>query len=183
MNFAFGWNDSTQMLNCVNYDWTDCEACLTDRGVQTNPDETYLAQITLHTDHVFWDELRHEGANLRFDPIAAYAPLDGGTFFINDSPQTIATTFSNGDRLPDRAPYQPNSSPNATPVDQYTSDGTGDGLQVILNVNATTGLPNQMTDFMIFSAQSQSHLNAQGLCYIDGQHANDPYFEPVDAGS
>ena len=95
--------------------------------------------------------------------------------------QHLLATFGDGvTPLPDRAPYQPNPSPNATPANQYTNDGTGNGLQVILNVNGTTGLPNQMNDFMIFSAQSQSHLNAQGLCYIIGQHANDPYFVPAD---
>src|SRR4029077_452900 len=75
VNFAFGWNDSTSMLNCVADDKND-ESDLNDRGVVTTPDGTTIAQITMHTDHVFWDKLRQEGANLRFDPIAAYAPLD-----------------------------------------------------------------------------------------------------------
>jgi len=88
------------MLNCVNYDWTNSEDNLADRGVETNPSGTTIAQITMHTDHVFWDKLRQEGANLRFDPIAAYAPLDGGTFFINDSQQKIEATFSDGLKLP-----------------------------------------------------------------------------------
>jgi hypothetical protein len=33
-------------------------------------------------------------------------------------------------------------------------------------------------NFMAFSAQSQMHLNADGLCYDVGQHAPDPYFIP-----
>ena len=74
VNFAFGWNDATQMLNCVNYDFSSSEDNLADRGVQTNPDGTYIAQITMHTDHTFWDKVRQEGANLRFDPVAAFAP-------------------------------------------------------------------------------------------------------------
>ena len=178
VNFAFGWNDSTSMLNCVNYDWggSDPESDLANRGVSTNTSGTYIAQITMHTDHVFWDKLRQEGANLRFDPIAAYAPLDGGTFFLNDSPQKIATTFNDGVKLPDRAPFQTNPSPNAGPIG---SDGTGDGTQVVLNVNGTTGLNGALNAFMAFSAQSQSHLNAQGLCYIVGQNAGDPYFSPA----
>jgi len=180
VNFAFGWNDATQMLNCVNYDWNASEDSLADRGVETNPDGTYIAQITEHTDHTFWDKLRQEGANLRFDPIAAFAPTDGGTFWVNNSVQKLQTTFADGTTpLPDRAPFQlqPNC-PNAAPINQSTNDETGDGLQVILNVNGTSGLTNAMNVFMAFSAQSQSHLNAQGLCYVVGQHANDPYFSP-----
>jgi hypothetical protein len=176
VNFAFGWNDSTSMLNCVNYDWHNSEDSLADRGVETSPIGTVTAQITLHTDHVFWDKLRQEGANLRFDPIAAYAPLDGGTFFINDSPQKLQATFSDGTKLPDRAPFQTNPSPNAGPIG---NDGTGDGTQIVLNPNGTTGIPDALNAFMAFSAQSQSHLNAQGLCYIVGQNASDPYFSPL----
>ncbi len=176
VNFAFGWNDSTSMLNCVNYDWTNSESSLADRGVETNPNGTYISQITLHTDHVFWDKLRQEGANLRFDPIAAFAPLDGGTFFINDGPQKLQAIFSDGTRLPDRAPFQVNPSPNAGPIG---NDGTGDGTQIILNRNGTTGLSDALSAFMAFSAQSQSHLNAQGLCDILGQNAGDPFFSPL----
>ena len=182
VNFAFGWNDATQMLNCVNYDFTSSEDNLADRGVQTNPDGTYIAQITEHTDHIFWDKLRQEGANLRFDPLAAFAPTDGSLFWINNTPQKIETTFGDASKthLPDRAPYQlqPGCA-NATPANEYSNDGTGDGLQVVLNVNGTTGLTDSLPVFMAFSAQSQSHLNAQGLCYVVGQHANDPYFSPT----
>jgi len=46
-------------------------------------------------------------------------------------------------------------------------------------VNGTTGLSGALSGFMAFSAQSQSHLNAQGLCYIVGQNASDPYFRPM----
>ncbi len=42
VHFAFGWNDATQMLNCVNYDYSSSESNLEDRGVQTNPDGTLL---------------------------------------------------------------------------------------------------------------------------------------------
>jgi hypothetical protein len=182
VNFAFGWNDATQMLNCVNYDFSSSEDNLADRGVQTNPDGTYIAQITMHTDHTFWDKLRQEGANLRFDPVAAFAPTDGGTLWINDTPQKIQTTFADGaSPLPDRAPYQAQTGcANAPPLFTCTSDSDDVGCsQVVLNLNGATGLTNSLPVFMAFSARSQSHLNAQGLCYVVGQHANDPYFSPV----
>jgi hypothetical protein len=42
------------------------------------------------------------------------------------------------------------------------------------------GLPTanapDMINFMAFSAQSQMHLNANGLCYVVGQQ--DPFFNP-----
>jgi hypothetical protein len=31
---------------------------------------------------------------------------------------------------------------------------------------------------MAFSAQAQNHLNANGLCYVNGQNASDPFYVP-----
>ncbi len=36
-----------------------------------------------------------------------------------------------------------------------------------------------LANFMAFSAQSQMHLNADGLCYVKGQSASDPYYSPA----
>ena len=173
--FAFGWNDATQMVNCVNTDnGNGAEDNLANRGVQTNNNGTYIAQITIHTDHLFWDTLEHEGEPLRFDPIAAWAPAHSSLtdpFFLNDlGSQQLATTFQDGTPLPDRGPYM---TGNNLP---FASDMSG--TQVIMNTAGVTTIPNDYPDFMAFSVQSQAHLNAQGLCYIVGQHASDPFYEP-----
>jgi hypothetical protein len=193
--FAFGYDDHTQMYNCVNPDnaidqsgtcGQDSAHCLAARGVQTNNNGMYLAQITVHQDHLFWDTLEVEGEPLRFDPIAAWAPQNTSAahpFWINDlTEQRLATTFSDGTPLPDRGPYM---TGNGLP---FTSDmsppaigcdgGCGQG-QVIMNTNGVpTVSPTRYPDFMVFSVQSQMHLNAQGICYIVGQHASDPFFTP-----
>jgi hypothetical protein len=192
VQFAFGWDDHTQILNCVNAD-LGAEDDLANRGIQANPNGMYIAQITIHTDHLFWDTLEHEGEPLRFDPIAAFvnaslAYPDGGsapfatTFDLNSNNfahQPLATIFDDGNStpLPDRGPYQPNTCPNAG--GQFTTD-MGNGHQVVMNTNGVTTIdPNDYRTFMMFSVQSQAHLNAQGLCYIVGQHASDPYYHPV----
>ncbi|HUB07733.1 MAG TPA: hypothetical protein VMB50_12055 [Myxococcales bacterium] len=196
--FAFGYDDHTQMWNCVNPDnaidndpstCPDSITCLAARGVQTNNNGTYIAQITLHQDHVFWDTLEHEGEPLRFDPIAAYAPGDtslNNPFWINNlTSQKLATTFADGTPLPDRGPYMQGNTPNFDVPSDMTSppligcNGTCGQDQVIFNPNgATTVPPTNYPDFMEFSVQSQTHLNAQGICYIEGQHAADPFFTP-----
>jgi hypothetical protein len=124
---------------------------------------------------VFWDKLKQEGTPLRMDYIAAWAgsdtnatPLDLGS--LGDKP--LATTFADGTPLPDRAPYLNN------PTGAFTSDQSNPA-QVTLDLNGVTasnvaGLSN----FMAFSAQSQTHLNANGLCYIIGQNASDPFYQP-----
>jgi hypothetical protein len=182
VHFTMGWNDGTSNTNCVNADLGD-EADLTNRGVVIFPDKAAIAQVTMHVDHVFWDKLKQEGAALRFDPIAAFAPQDTSTtpFNLNTfHSQHLLTTFADGTPLPDRAPFQPNKSANAGMV---TNDTETNPLQVSLNLNGVTApdgsaFPNDLVQFMAFSAQSQMHLNAQGLCYIKGQNPADPYYAP-----
>ena len=180
---TMGWNDGTQNLNCVNADLGD-EADLANRGIVVFPDSAAIAQITMHVDHVFWDKLKQEGAALRFDPIAAFAPADTTTtpFDLNTfHTQHLLTTFADGTPLPDRAPFEPNPSPNAAPAN--TNDAQPNPLQVTMNLNGVTApdgsaFPDDLVQFMAFSAQSQMHLNAQGLCYIKGQNPADPYYAP-----
>jgi hypothetical protein len=108
------------------------------------------------------------------DPIAAWAPADTSTtpLSLNTlATKPLAVTFSDGTPLPDRAPYQNVSG-------GYTSDQSSAG-QVVLNLN---GVPSSnvagLANFMAFSAQSQMHLNANGLCYVVGQNAADPWYAP-----
>jgi hypothetical protein len=81
----------------------------------------------------------------------------------------LALTFADGTPLPDRGPYQ-----NST----FVSDQANPS-QTVLNLH---GLPSanapDVISFMAFSAQSQMHLNANGLCYVVGQHSADPFFTP-----
>ena len=183
VQFVMGWNDATSNLNCVNADLGD-EADLANRGIVVFPDSAAIAQVTMHVDHVFWDKLKQEGAALRFDPIAAFAPADTTTtpFDLNTfHTQHLLTTFADGTPLPDRAPYEPNPSPNAAAV--TSDDAQPNPLQVTLNLNGVTApdgsaFPDDIVQFMAFSAQSQMHLNAQGLCYIKGQNPADPYYAP-----
>ena len=183
VHFTLGWKDATSLTNCINNDLGD-EADLANRGIVIFPDSAAIAQVTMHVDHVFWDKLKQEGAALRFDPIAAFAPQDTSTTPFNLNTfhgQHLLTTFADGTPLPDRAPFQPNPSPNAganTPDDTQPNP-----LQVTLNLNGVTApdgsaFPDDLVQFMAFSAQSQMHLNAMGLCYIKGQNPADPYYAP-----
>ncbi|HEX3902839.1 MAG TPA: hypothetical protein VH853_08300 [Polyangia bacterium] len=184
VTFTMGWNDATSNTNCVNAD-LGAEDDLMNRGVVIFPDQASVAQMTMHVDHVFWDKLKQEGAALRFDPIAAFAPADTSTtpFSLNTfHSQHLLATFADGSPLPDRAPDQPNPSPNAganTPDDVQPNP-----LQVTFNLNGVTkpdgtAFPDDLVQFMAFSAQSQMHLNAQGLCYIKGQNPADPFYAPM----
>jgi hypothetical protein len=166
--FAFGFNDGAQNLNCANPDFGDGNTA-TNRGVQTTSSGPVVAQITLHVDHLFWDTVKQEGAPLRFDPIAAWAPTDGGSMTLLDLVgKPTDATFADGTPLPDRGTAESGAA--------YTSDQILPS-QVSLNTNSVTTVTD-LASFIVFAAQSQMHLNADGLCYIKGQYASDPYFQP-----
>jgi hypothetical protein len=170
VKFYFGWNDATSYINCENSDITGLGAAT--RGLQPSPSAAIIAQVTLHVDHMFWDKVLIEGTPLRFDPIAVWAPANSGTVPVDLTTilhRPLAATFSDGSSLPDRGPYQ---------TAGWTSDQTPPS-QVILSLN---GLPlanaPDMINFMAFSTQSQMHMNANGLCYVVGQNASDPFYSP-----
>lgn len=176
VHFLFGWNDEGSHLNCINPDFGGNED-LANRGIQPTNSGPVIAQATLHTDHLFWDILvEHDNVELRFDPIAAWAtaansnpatPLDLRTL----ANKPLATTFADGTPLPDRGQFQNPATACDTPGRPCA--------QVTMNLN---GVPADrapgLGNFMAFSAQSQMHLNSDGLCYDVGQHAPDPYFTP-----
>ena len=169
LHFVFGFNGAAQNLNGLDPDFGDGDDP-SFRGVQPTPSGEVIAQITLHVDHVFRDVLEQEGAPLRFDPIAAWAPTDGGTLDLTMlSGKPLAATFADGAPLPDRGPVISGAA-------GFTSD-QADPSQVVLDTNGVTTV-DDLAKFMVFAAQSQMHLNADGECDIKGQQASDPYFQP-----
>ena len=171
VHFMFGWDDHGSLVNCDNPDFGPGGQA--NRGVQPTNNGAVIGQVTLHVDHAFWDLVKKEGALLRFDPIAAWAPAS--TTAVNPfdiralGSKPLAATFADGTPLPDRAPFQV----TAVPTDQTNPH------QVSLDLNGVPApnLPG-IANFMAFSAQSQMHLNADGLCYVVGQEASDPYYVP-----
>jgi hypothetical protein len=172
VKFMIGWNVATSYINCQNPDNAPAIG-MASRGIQPSPSMATVAQITLHVDHVFWDKVLIEGTPLHFDPIAAWAPASAATTTVDLTTilhKPLATTFSDGTPLPDRGPYQGTS---------YTTSDQADPTKFTLNRNGL--LPDNapdMINFMAFSDQSQMHLNADGLCYVVGQNASDPFFKP-----
>lgn len=174
VHFVMGWNDSGGHIDCINPDFGAGED-LANRGVQPSSNGAVIAQVTQHVDHFFWDKLRdHDDIKLRFDPVAAWAPANttaANPFDLRTlGSKPLAATFSDGTPLPDRGPFE-------TP--SYACGGERPCAQVTMNLNGvpSTNVPG-LGNFMVFSAQSQMHLNADGLCYDVGQHSSDPYYTP-----
>jgi hypothetical protein len=149
-------------VNCQNPDNTGnpIEGEESQRGIQLFPHTPTLAQITLHTDHLFWSTTAHENLPL-FDQFAANVRrLPDGVAERALTLDDLATvpvpslTDLQGRSIPWRScvseelyvlPSQPRS---------MTFDS---GSQPISNLR----------DFVLFNARTLGHLNADGLCFVE----------------
>jgi hypothetical protein len=163
VRFTLGLAASSSYVNCRN---TDLQAVGDEfpRGIQANASSSTTVQITLHTDHVFWDTLNVEGTPLHFDAIAAQA----STYGTPDNPGTVATadlaavdftgfTTRGGEPLPWRS---------------VVPDYTAPAGQMTYNSNGTSfSVANSLAAYLSYSAASGGHMNADGECEVQNNFA------------
>ncbi len=159
VDFRFGLEGNVSYLNCQNPDnWGEpLEGEESQRGVQMLPNRVTTAQITIHTDHLFWPTVNHENLPL-FDQYAANASLSNGAYQVDLERLRVvpvtAITDSAGSVLPWRSCVDTSLyiMPSQTPTMTFDP-----GSQDLAN----------LYDFVQFNAASMGHLNADGLCYVD----------------
>jgi hypothetical protein len=158
VEFTLGLTNPSSYINCAN---TDLQAVGDEfpRGIQANANASTTVQITMHTDHAFWDTLNVEGTPLHFDPIAARAstygmPDSAGVVTSADlvDADVTALTTRSGEPLPWRSV-----------VPDYTAP-TG---QMAYNPNGTSFTrANSLASYLAYSAASGGHMNADGECEV-----------------
>ncbi|MGC4067457.1 MAG: hypothetical protein QM784_22980 [Polyangiaceae bacterium] len=163
--FEFGLDGEISYVNCQNPDNTGAaiEGEEAQRGIQMLPSGVTTAQITIHTDHLFWPAISHENLPL-FDPFAANAKLVDGTYSVDlemlEAVPLPGVTDGDGQPLPWRSCVDSSMYILPTQPTQLTFDT---GSQALDNLH----------DFVQFNAATMGHLNADGLCYVKGfEHAD-----------
>lgn len=137
VSFAWGLANPTRATNCTNgLDGTE--------GVVVRHNATTDVEITFHLDHLFWDTLGTEIANLRFDAIAAAADGTGAVRLDALAGQPLADLRGlDGGPLRDEA-----------------------GVRILYNPGSVP-LPSQdLRAFMLATSAGQAHVNGLGLCTI-----------------
>jgi hypothetical protein len=146
--------------NCENPDNDPAEPLPGEeslRGVQVKANDEVTAQITLHTDHLFWTSTEHDSVPY-FGHFAAHSKLvDGEAMVTLEDLEGVGLAElldASGAKVPWRSclaevPVQ------TTP--KYMSFDAG-GLS----------LPGGVHDFVMASAATMGHLNSDGLCYVEG---------------
>jgi hypothetical protein len=158
VQFKLGFANPSSYVNCRN---TDLQAVGDEfpRGVQANANESTTVQLTIHTDHGFWDTLNVEGTPLHFDPIAANAstygtPTSPGSVAIEDLVNVDVSGFTTkaGEPLPWRSLVPDYTAPAGTMT--YNANGT------------SFTVANSFAAYLGYSAASGGHMNADGECEV-----------------
>ena len=164
VNFHLCYKSPTSYANCQNPDNSGkaLSGEESERGIFFKADQPVTAQVTVHTDHPFWDSVLHDSP-MHFDQYAATVAGKGqnGVF------PTVTLEMTKG------VPYAP-----------AYKDAAGNPLYWRYCITPPTDVHAQFTDPMAFDAQSvsgltdyydyatydqstQGHLNSDGLCYVE----------------
>jgi hypothetical protein len=174
VNFKLGFKSPATYVNCQNPDNDPAKAFGQEeheRGIVGKKGETVTAQLTVHTDHPFWDSFLHDSP-AHFDMVAAQYTGSTGT------PDAVLEDMKGVDptAITDK---QKNKVPRRTCDKFYTPPNMG---QLSLN---TTGVPVDPTgdpatsirdlyDYMTYNQSTQGHLNSDGLCFVERRYPSPP---------
>ena len=175
VNFRLGFKTPATYLNCQNPD-NDPAAGLGgeehERGVQVQKNATVIAQVTVHTDHPFWESFVHDSP-AHFDQLAALAAKDAsGNYNVAMSATTGVdyTHFKFGALdLPWRGCLSGYTPPNSNPYMGF------DSLTIPHNpAGSPTTSMRDYTDYMYYNQSTQGHLNSDGLCFVQRHYSSPP---------
>jgi hypothetical protein len=175
VNFRLGFKSPTTYLNCQNPD-NDPAKGLGDeeheRGVQVKSNQTVTAQVTVHTDHPFWESLTHDSP-AHFDQLAALAAMDAQGNYTVTVESTVGVNYTafkfGADPLPWRSCLSSYTPPNDNPQMGFDSlnvpyDPSGD---------PSTSM-RDYADYMTYDQSTQGHLNSDGLCFVERHYPSPP---------
>jgi hypothetical protein len=174
VSFRLGFKSPTTYINCQN---PDNDPALPiggeehERGVQIASTGTTIAQVTVHTDHPFWESTVHDSP-AHFDPLAAVAKVVNGAASVtmDDTVGVDYTAFTyNGQLLPWRACAPGYSPPNTNP--QMGFDSQGIPHDPIGDPGTTL---RDYHDYMTYNQSTQGHLNSDGLCFVSRNYPSPP---------
>ncbi len=164
VNFHLCFKSLTSYVNCQNPDngGEPLAGEESQRGIYFKNDQSVIAQVTVHTDHPFWDSVLHD-APLHFDQFAATVAGLGQ----NGVYPTVTLEMTKG------VPYSPVYTDRAgnplywryciAPPTDVHAQFTG---PMAFDAQSVSGLAD-FYDFATYDQSTQGHLNSDGLCYVD----------------
>ena len=174
VNFKLGFRSPTSYLNCQNPDNDPAKAVGDEehqRGIVVKANQAVTAQLTIHTDHPFWESFVHDSP-AHFDPIAAQhvGAVGTPTAVLEDLIGIDPTAIHDKDG---------NDLPWRTCTKDYTPTGTGTihfdpGSIPVDPTGDKTKTIHDLYDFMTYNQSTQGHLNSDGLCFVQRRYPSPP---------
>jgi len=176
VNFRLCFRSPTTYVNCQNPDNDPArpfEGEEHQRGIALKDGSSVIAQITLHTDHPFWDSVIHDSP-AHFDQLAARVvgqPTPTVTLESLRGVDYTAVTDANGTPLQWRYCVAPPTSAHAKLVGAMSFDP--ESVPHATNGDPTTGL-RDLYDFATYDQSTQGHLGSDGLCFVRRSYPSPP---------
>jgi len=176
VKFRLCFKTPTSYVNCQNPDNDPAMPFANEehqRGIALQAGKTTIAQVTIHTDHPFWDSVIHDSP-AHFDQFAARVVGQAAappTVRLEDT-QGIdysAYTDAQGNTLSWRYCVDP-------PTDAHpklTGAMAFDPQSVPHSTDPKAGLRDYY-DFATYNQSTQGHLNSDGLCFVKRNYDSPP---------
>jgi hypothetical protein len=170
VDFRLCFKSPTTYTNCQNPDNDPADPFPDEeheRGIAFKASSSVIAQVTIHTDHPFWDSVIHDSP-AHFDQFAARVlDQDAGTPLATLE-QTIGVDYTAyadvfGNALDYRYCVEPPTDAHPKFVGAMRFDPGS--VPHSTNQDPSTGLRDYY-DFSTYDQSTQGHLNADGLCYV-----------------
>jgi hypothetical protein len=175
VNFRLCFKTPVSYLNCQNPDNDPAEPISGDeehqRGIAFLSSSSVVAQVTLHTDHPFWDSVVHDSP-AHFDQYAARAIASGSSALVTlEDTQGVdytAYTDTRGNAVDWRYCMDPPTDLHPKLVGAMRFDPHG---VPAADDDPAAGLRDYY-DFATYNQSTQGHLNSDGLCYVKRNYAS-----------
>jgi hypothetical protein len=175
VNFRLGFKTPTSYVNCQNPDNDPARGVGVEahqRGIQVKVNDTVIAQVTVHSDHPFWDSFVHDSP-AHFDQLAAVAIGPGPSIFQVTTQEAVGVNYTGFKFGTTPLPWRACLPSYALPSGQMGFDsGT-----IQYNPNPTadpTRYLRDYADYMAYNQSTQGHLNSDGLCFVQRRYPSPP---------
>jgi hypothetical protein len=169
VDFRLCFRAPATYANCQNAD-NDPARPFSDeehqRGLALKDDVSVIAQVTVHTDHPFWDSVIHD-APLHFDPYAARVSGQTGrpTVTLEMTQGVDYTSLPNAQGAPLAWRYCIEPGTNAHGKFEGPMWLDPQSVPHARGGDPASGLRDQY-DFATYNQSTAGHLNADGLCAV-----------------
>jgi|CZKU01.1.fsa_nt_gi hypothetical protein len=182
VNFRLCFNSPATYVNCQNPDNDPATPFPNEeheRGIAFKSGQSVVGQITIHTDHPFWDSVLHDSP-AHFDQFAARVAGQGIDAAAVTPTVTVALTrgvdyTSYTDALGNKLKWRYCIAPPTDVHPQFNGPMAFDPQSVphCTGSDPSTGLCDY-EDFTTYDQSTQGHLDSDGLCFVKRNYPSPP---------